>query len=132
MMLRASPDFATCYIFDTGQYDPSCADGYSNVAPLTVPVPPIKYAASASVYKFIRQTTLRLTAAPLGARLPYKVCYATKIGARRCLVGVVDGFDWNRSANDTLTASTRGLGKRTTFTWYVNGKKVAARLARTG
>lgn len=131
LILRASPDFAACYITDTGQFDPSCADGYSNVAMLTVPVPPIKYSASATAYKFIHQVTLRLVAAPLGVRLPYKVCYPTKLHTRKCLVGTVVGYDWNSPANDSLTASTRGLARLTTYTWFVNGRKVATRVVRT-
>jgi hypothetical protein len=131
VMLHASPDFDLCYITATGTYDPSCANGYSNVVQLTVPVPPIKYAASATVYRFIHQATLRLTARPLGARLPYKVCYRTSRGARRCVAGVVEGYSWNSSATDSLTVSTRGLGKVTTFTWYVNSRKVAGRAVRT-
>jgi hypothetical protein len=131
VMLRASPDFDACYIIDTGEYDPSCADGYSNVVPLTIPTPTIRYRASATVLRYIGQVTLRLTAAPLGARLPYRVCYPLRTGKRRCLAGAVEGYDWNSSATDTLTASMRGLGKRTTFTWFVNGRKVAAQVVRT-
>jgi hypothetical protein len=38
VMLSATPDFHACYVYGrSGQYRPSCADGYSNVMPLTVP-----------------------------------------------------------------------------------------------
>jgi hypothetical protein len=37
----------------------------------------------------------------------------------------LDGYDWNSSASDTLTVTTRGLPLRTTFSWFVGGKRVA-------
>lgn len=132
VMLRADPDFDTCYSIDTGQYDPACADGFSDVVPLTIPTPTPHYVATANVAKWLGQVTLRLAATPLGAKLPYKVCYSLKTKAKRCLAGSLDGYSWNSSADDELTVKMRGLAKRTTFTWYVRGRKVAARTVRTG
>jgi hypothetical protein len=127
VMLRASPNFDACWIFDQSRYDDSCANGYSSVVPLTIPRPTTRYVGGAAYEKFLRRVTLRLTAAPLGEKIPYKVCYALKSKAKRCLGGTLSGYDWNSGANDELSASARGLAKRTTFTWYVRGARVARR-----
>jgi len=117
VMLRASPDFDSCYVYDNGGFDPACADGFSNVLNLTVPKP-------------ARQASLQLTATPLGEPLPYRVCYRLKAGSKRCLNGTLDGYSWSSSADDGLTVNTRNLAAITTFTWYVAGKKVASRRVR--
>src|SRR6266508_2285727 len=44
VMLRAFPDFDSCYLFESARYDPSCADGFSNVLTLVIPKPPVRYA----------------------------------------------------------------------------------------
>ncbi len=54
VMMQASPDFDACWRSDTGDYDPSCADGYSSVVPLTVPRPAPRYTASVTVLRFIK------------------------------------------------------------------------------
>ena len=129
VMMKASPDFDSCYIFDQGVYDPACADGYSSVVPLTVPRPASRYVATAKLLRFLKQVDLRLVVAPLGDRLPYQVCY--RVGKkRRCLRGTVDGFDWNSGASDSLSASTRGMKGLTVFTWLVAGKPVAVKRVR--
>jgi len=46
------------------------------------------------------------------------------------LSGALEGYDWNSSADDTLTVSTRNLPRITAFTWYVGGKKVVSRRVR--
>jgi hypothetical protein len=130
VMLRASPDFDACYISGTGTFDPACADGFSNVMTLVVPKPVTRYAARVTTYRFLAQASLRLTATPLGERLPYRVCYRLKSRATRCLVGVLDGYSWNASANDTLTVTTRNLASITTFTWYVRAQKVSSKRVR--
>jgi hypothetical protein len=130
VLLRASPDFDLCYQFDSGGFDPSCADGYADMKTLTVPRPPIRYAASVRRYVFLSGVELSITAVPLGEKLPYRVCYRTASGRRVCLAGVISGFSWNSSATDTLTANKRNLRKLTTFTWYVAGKPVASKRAR--
>jgi hypothetical protein len=129
VMLNASPDFDACYIGGPTTYDPACADGFSNVQMLVVPEPTIRYAGGVTVYRFLRQASLRLTARPLGENRLYRVCYRLKSGRTRCLVGTLRGFDWNSSANDTLTVTTRGLPLRTTFSWFVGGKRVAVKTA---
>lgn len=131
VMLSADPDFDACYISETGAYDPSCADGFSNVVSLTVPTPALHYAATAKMIRWLGQVTLRLKVTPLGVNAPYKACYRLKTKKRRCLSGTLDGYNWNSSAYDELTVKKRGLGKRTTFTWFVRGRKVATRTIRT-
>lgn len=130
VMMRASPDFDACYRDDLGGYDPACADGYSSVVPLTVPRPVSRYIASASVLRYLKRVELRLTAAPLGDRLPYRVCYRLASKQRRCLVGTLDGYSWNSGASDTLSLTTRRLARTTIFTWIVAGKAVAVKRAR--
>lgn len=130
LMLRASPDFASCWIFDEARYDPACADGFSSVVPLTVPRPTSRYAASVSVLRFLKRVELRFAVTPLGDRLPYRVCYRLANKQRRCIRGAVDGFDWNSRATDTLSLTTRRLPPRTTFTWLVGGKAVAVKRVR--
>jgi hypothetical protein len=128
--LRADPNFDACYIPDSGTYDPSCADGFSAVVPLTVPRPTIHYVGSAIVYKYLGQISLELSASPLGVKQRYKVCYPLKTKARRCLNGTVDGYHWNSPGVGRLSLTTRGLAARTTFTWFVDRAKVAARTVR--
>ena len=128
MILNASPDFTACYV--EGSYDPACADGYSTVMPLRIPVPQSRYVTATKTYRWLGQVTLRLTATQLGANRPYKACYRLKNGAKRCLRGTLNGYDWNSKASDDLTVRTRNLAKTTTFTWYVGGKKVGKRTIR--
>jgi len=130
VMLRADPDFDSCYDFVTGGFDPVCADGFSNMLTLVVPKPSIRFRARVTVYKSLGEALLDLTATPLGERLGYRVCYRPKSGASRCLNGGLDGYSWNASAEDSLTVSTRRLPNLTTFTWYVAGAKVASKRVR--
>jgi hypothetical protein len=129
-MLRASPDFGSCYIFDTGGYDPACAQGYSNVVTLVVPRPAVRYSARVTVLRFLREVQLSLTATPLGENAPYRVCGAISKRRARCVGGTLEGFSWNSDATDTVTMNTRGLPTTTTFTWYVGTAKVATRRVR--
>jgi hypothetical protein len=128
-MLNASPDFASCYL-DSGGYDPACADGFSEPLPLTVPKPKTRYSTSVTKYRFLESMDLRLVARPLGERRKYKLCYATKRVARKCLTGTLNGYDWNASARDTLSVRTPALKRTTTFTWLVDGRKVASKHVR--
>jgi hypothetical protein len=130
VLLEAEASVDACYIPDTDSFDPSCADGWSAVLPLTVPRPPIRYTGTAAVRKAIQQLTLTLTATPLGMRQPYRVCYALKTKVRRCLGGIAEGYDWSSPGSGRLTLGTRGLAASTTFTWFVDGAKVAARTVR--
>jgi hypothetical protein len=130
VLLDADPSFDACYIADSDTFDPTCADGWSEVLPLTVPRPAIRYSGAAVVRRSVGQVTLTLTATPLGVQQAYKVCYWLKTKARRCLGGVADGFDWSAPGSGRLTVKTRGLAATTTFTWFVDGAKVAGRTVR--
>jgi len=130
MMLSASPDFDACWVFDAAAYDPACADGFSNVLPLVVPKPSTRYSARVLSYKYLRQATLELTAAPLGENRPYRVCYRLLSRTVRCLRGTLDGYSWNTSASDRLTVTTRNLPTFTSFVWSVGGKVVATKRVR--
>lgn len=127
VLLRADPNFGACYISGSDAYDPSCADGFSAVVPLTVPMPAIKYTAFARTYRYLSLVDLGLMATPLGMYQPYKVCYQLKSKARRCLSGELTGYNWNSSTSDQLSVKTTLLGATTTFTWFVGGAKVAVR-----
>jgi hypothetical protein len=131
VLLNASPDFDSCYVIANGDYDPACANGYSNLATLVVPRPAVHYSVAVTSFKFLKQLDLRLTASPLGVDTPYKVCYLTKAKARRCVVGKLDGFGWNSPADDTLDISTRNLARTTLFTWFVAGHAVANRVVKS-
>jgi hypothetical protein len=120
---------ATAFCFPP---DPSCIDGFSSVLTLQVPKPVSSYrAAVGPILRFSRIVYLDLTVRPLGERLPYRVCWRLKSKARRCVSGAVDGYSWNSAASDSLSVRMRGMANRTTFTWYVKGRAVASKTART-
>jgi hypothetical protein len=131
VMLRAFPDFDRCYLFGTGGYDPACADGYSSVVTLSVPKPAARYTATADVLRSLGIVHANLKANPLGEKRAYRVCYRSKAGTRRCTSGTLDGFSWDSSATDTLRLSTRLMPTRTTLTWWVGSRQVAAKAIRS-
>jgi hypothetical protein len=111
---------------------PACTEGFSNVKTLRVPTPRPAYRTKVvGVLRSSGVLYLRLTVTPLGERLPYRVCWRLKSKKRRCASGTVDGYSWRSSASDTLTVRMRGMGNRTTFTWYVRGRAVSAKTAIT-
>lgn len=110
---------------------PTCLDGNSNMLTLNIPKPGSAYRGSVMVLHYSHIAYLTLRVKPLGASLPYKVCWGLTGGGRRCAKGTVDGYSWNDSATDNVTVGLRGMKKRTTFTWYVHGRKVAAKTADT-
>jgi hypothetical protein len=130
VMLRASPDFDSCYILGSGTFDPACADGFSNVLTLVIPQPSVRYTARVTVYRFLRQASLQLTATPLGEKRSYRACYRLATRRNRCLNGTLNGYDWNASADDTVTVSTRNLSRTVTFSWYVGAKRVVTKRVR--
>ncbi len=130
MMLDASADFASCYLVDLGGFDPGCADGFSQVLPLSVAKPVLQFTTGATVYQFLGEVDVRLTARRLGEGLRYRVCYRNARRVRRCLTGVLAGFSWDFPASDTLSVRTRNLPRVTTFTWSVRGRVVASRRVR--
>ena len=131
VMIEATPDFDACFIPATGAYDPSCADGFSEIVTLTVPKPQTRYAAAVTVNRSLRRATLRLTAKPLGEEQAYRVCYKSAAKKPRCLRGHLDGFDWDAGTTHSLNVSTRGLAAYTTFRWYVGNRIVASKRVRT-
>ncbi len=130
LILQAFPAFGQCYIYDAGTYDDSCAQGYSAVAQLIVPKPPVRYSATIQVLRLSGRAFLVLKASPLGQTVPYKLCYRNAVKARRCLRGTLDGYSWGSSATDRLSLSTRGLAQFTTFEWFVGVRKVAQKRVR--
>jgi hypothetical protein len=132
MRSRRPQRFGLCYIPAPGPstFDPACADGFSNVLTLVAAKPLVRYAARVTTYRYLPEVSLRLIARPLGERVPYRVCYRMKNGTARCVSGALDGYDWNSSADDTLSVSTRNLPRITTFTWYASGKKVVSKRVR--
>lgn len=130
VMLRASPNFDSCYIFDAGTFDPACADGFSNVVTLVVEKPAVRYAARVTAYRSLREASLQLTATPLGEARPYRVCYRLKNRKTRCLSGTLAGFSWDDPAVGTLTVSTRNLPSIVTFSWFVGSTRVASKRVR--
>jgi hypothetical protein len=131
LMLRATPDFDTCWDYDRFRgYDPACADGFSNVVTLDVPKPTSRYTTRVTAYRYVQEVTLTLTATPLGEDRAYRVCYRTLAGRMRCVRGTLDGYSWDAEATDSVTAPTRGLALFTTFRWYVDGRLVASKRAR--
>ena len=130
LMLRASPDFDTCYIFDAGTYDPACAEGYSAVVQLLIPFPTVRYTVSTRRFSFAPRVYLTLKASPLGVKQAYRACYLTAKKQRRCVRGTVDGYNWDSSASDELTIATGPLARMTKFQWFVGNRVVAQRTVR--
>jgi hypothetical protein len=109
--------------------NPNCIDGFSNMLTLTIPKPEQRYSARVQLLRYIRIAYLTFTVNPLGETLRYKVCWTLARG-RRCVPATVDGFSWNESASDLLRISMRKMRKVTTFSWYVNGQRVALKRVR--
>jgi hypothetical protein len=130
VMLRASPDFDGCYLFESGGYDPKCADGFSSVSTLTIPKPASRYTASVQALRYLGVVHADLRAAPLGEKRAYRVCYRTAAKKRRCTAGTLDGYSWESAATDTLRLSTRFMPKTATLTWWVGARQVASKTLR--
>jgi hypothetical protein len=129
-------DPGTYYVMmNASDYDcyglPMCVEGYSNMLTLKVPKPQQTYRGSVNVWHYSHVADLTLRVKPLGESLPYKVCWRLKSGQRRCVGGKVDGYSWNAAADDQVSVRLRGMKNRTTFAWYVRGRKVAARTTNT-
>jgi hypothetical protein len=112
--------------------NPNCTQGYSNMVPLQIPKPRATYHAKVvAVFGRSGVIYLQLTVAPLGERLPYRVCWRLKNKRRTCLLRTLNGYSWNSSATDSPRIRMRGMGRRTTFTWYVRGRLIAAQTVNT-
>ena len=111
--------------------EPACLNGYSSISTLDVPKPTPTYRGSVDVLHYVHVAYLTLRVQPIGERLPYKVCWSLKNKKRRCVSGGVSGYSWDSSAEGMLSVRLRGMGRRTTFAWYVNGSRVAVKTAGT-
>ena len=138
VMLKATRDFASCDSYDANfkeVVDPSCADGFSSVVSLTVPTPKSKYTVKTDLLKNIRIVYLTLTGKPLGVRVPYQVCWRQptnkKTLAKRCVKATLSGYSWSSNASDLLRISTKGMTRRTKFTWYTRGGAQKVLLSKT-
>jgi hypothetical protein len=109
--------------------DPNCMDGFSNMLTLVVPKPAVRYRGSVRAYQYLSTVALRFKAAPLGERLRYRVCWTRVAKRRKCLRRAVSGYSWNSPAEDQITVSKRGMPKVATFSWYVDGRRVASKRA---
>jgi hypothetical protein len=110
--------------------DPACMDGFSNMLTLAVPKPIPRYRGGARVYRYLSTVDLRFRVEPLGDRLRYRVCW-TLVGKRRkCVRSTVKGYSWNEAATDEIGVTKRDMPKRTTVSWYVNGRRVASKQVR--
>jgi hypothetical protein len=139
VMLDATRDFTSCDSYDVDfneVIDPSCADGFSTVVPLTVPTPQTRYTVKKLLLKNIRIAYLTITAKPLGVKVPYKVCWKQPTGkqrtlARRCKKGTLSGYSWSDDASELRRISTKGMTRRTKFTWYTRGGMRTVLLSKT-
>ena len=139
VMLDATRDFTSCESYDANfneVIDPSCADGFSTVVPLTVPRPKTKYRVKTMLLKYIRIAYLTLTAKPLGVKVPYQVCWKRPTGRKKtlrtkCVKATLSGYSWSDDASDLLRISTKGMSRRTRFTWYTRGRSPKVLLSKT-
>lgn len=139
VMLKATRDFTSCDSYDANDnqvIDPSCADGFSTVVPLTVPTPKTKYTVKTELLKNIGIVYLTLTAKPLGVKVPYQVCWKQPTGKRktlrkRCVKATLSGYSWSADASDELRINTKGMARRTKFTWYTRGGAPKVLLSKT-
>jgi len=139
VMLKATRDFASCDSYDANLnevIDPSCADGFSTVVPLTVPTPTTKYTVKTEVLKNIGIAYLTLTGKPLGVKMPYQVCWKQPTGRKktlrtRCVKATLSGYSWRADASDMLRINTKGMARRTKFTWYARGGTPNVLLSKT-
>jgi hypothetical protein len=133
VMLRVLAE-SSCTSFPPPDYgevvDPSCADGSSPVVMLTVPKPKARFSVKVEQLRFIGIIYLSLKVRPLGATLPYRVCWRTRSRRRACVRASVGGYDWNSDAEDRVSVRSRLLANRTTFTWFVGTRAVARRTIR--
>lgn len=139
VMLRASRD-SGCVSYDpnTGDRttDPSCADGFSSVVPLTIPTPVTKYTVKTQPLKYIRIVYLTLTGKPLGVKLPYQVCWKQQTGKKKtlkkkCVNATLNGYSYSADATDFLRISTKRMSRRTKFTWYTRGATPKVLVSKT-
>ena len=120
VMLQARPD-DDCYVDD--RFDPACADGYSEPAPIVVSAPAPTYSTAVRPGTVAVLTLRRSTA---GATLAYRVCYPTAKGVRACRTGRIAA----QARAGSLRVPTAALARTTTFTWSAGGATIATKRAR--
>jgi hypothetical protein len=102
---------------------------YSEVLTLTIPKPAQTYRGSSPLAFVGIAVYPKLTVSPSGKYLPYKVCW-TRIKGRKCLHPHISG-DWNSAASSEVRVGVDSrMKRRTTFVWYVKGKRVASKTIR--
>jgi hypothetical protein len=139
VMLQATRDFTSCDSYDANVnqvIDPSCADGFSPVVPLTVPTPKTRYTVTTDLLKNIGIVYLTLTAKPLGVKVPYQVCWKQPTGkkqtlTKRCVKATLSGYSWSADASGPVRINTEGMARRTKFTWYTRGGTPKVLLSKT-
>jgi hypothetical protein len=107
--------------------EPACMEGFSNMLSLTLPKPAARYRGSVRVYRYLSTVALRFKVTPLGERQRYRVCWRLVSKRRRCVSGAASGYSWNEPGDDVIDVRKRGMPRRTTFTWYVDGRRVASK-----
>jgi hypothetical protein len=110
--------------------DPTCLEGFSDMLTLVVPKPVPRYRGGVRVYRYLSTADVRFRVAPLGERLRYRVCWTLVGDRRKCVRSSVSGYSWNSAATDAIDVKRRGMPKRTTFAWYVDGRRVASKRVR--
>jgi hypothetical protein len=140
VMVRASRDYDGCVSIDPNTFDsvtdPLCADGFSAVMPLTVPTPKTTYTVKTQLLRSIRVLYLTLRGDPLGVDVPYQLCWRQPTGKKktlkkRCVKAMLDGYSWNGDATDMLRVNTKGMARRTKFTWSTRGEGSKVLLSKT-
>jgi hypothetical protein len=104
--------------------------------PLTIPTPKTTYTVKTLLLKNIGIVYLTLTAKPLGVKVPYQVCWKQPTGkkktlTKRCVKATLSGYSWSADASDLRRISTKGLARRTKFTWYTRGSTPKVLLSKT-
>jgi hypothetical protein len=110
--------------------DPACMQGYSTVLTLAVTKPAPHYRGGVHAYRYLSTVDLRFRVAPLGERVRYRVCWTLTSKRRKCARSSVKGYSWSSPATDQIEVRKRGMPGRTSFAWYVHGRKVASKRVR--
>ena len=104
--------------------------------PLTIPTPKTTYTVKTLLLKNIRIVYLTLTGKNLGVKVPYEVCWKQPTGKKKtlrkkCVNATLDGYSWSADASDLRRISTKGMTRRTKFTWYTRGATPKVLLSKT-
>jgi hypothetical protein len=130
MMIKAFPSFSACWSDVLGDYRAECANGLSGIVSFRVPKPKVRYRTASKVFSGLGEVDLTLTAAPMGERRGYRVCWVNRFRVAKCRTGELPGFSWESPAQDTIEVPVANLRRVTQFTWRVAGRVVARRAVR--